>query len=837
MYNIDTIAEKIQPIKAILHHADLAIDHFLTDSRALLRPEHTLFFAFRTATGDGHRYIEELFHHGVRNFIVSSDALILPPIVEKSNILYVNDPLKALQKLAKAWRSEFSIPVVGITGSNGKTITKEFLYQLLSPVYQIVRSPRSYNSQLGVPLSVLKMTDKDELAIFEAGISQPAEMEHLEKLIQPTYGIFTNIGSAHQENFTDLEEKIDEKLFLFKNSQLIVYCADDKDIYNGLCRQGLEEKAIAWTKESQEEGKQSFLVVHAIEKIHQGSDSTTISFSCGEKEYQTSIPFIDDASISDVLHCITLIAKVFPEQLEATLSHLATLQAVRMRLEMKSGVRGNVVINDTYNNDISSLAIALDFLKLRAEQSNLKKVVILSDILQSSYTPRSLYRRISEMIKRLDCDFFIGIGKDLSRHQDFFAEVKHTFFPSSEAFLKSKLIDTLSLSAILVKGARPYRFEVIADHLAEQGHVTTLEVNLQSYVANLHSYRGLLPQHTKIMAMIKANAYGLGAYETALAMQEARVDYLAVAVADEGKELRQKGIYLPIVVMDPGMKEIETLIDYHLEPVVHSMKQFERLYSYVDREGFIGIPIHIEFDTGMHRLGFSKNEAELLGQRIASQRILEVQSIFTHLAVADDPSEDEFTRQQIQDYKEAYSKVASIIGYRPLRHILNTVGCERFTEESLDMIRLGIGLYGVSPTKRLLLEPVVKLHTTLMQISPVAPHETIGYGRRGVMPNGGKVGIIPIGYADGYNRRFGNGVGKVMIRGKVYPTIGNICMDLTMLDLSTAKEGEVVEGDEVTLIGKEKPVDISELGAAIGTIPYEIVANLSGRVRRIYYKE
>lgn len=836
MYNIHTIVEKINPIKVVLHHEDPEIEHFLTDSRSLLRPEHTLFFAFRTSTGDGHRYIKELYDHGVRNFVVSGDAHLLPSVIEGSNILYVNDPLKVLQKLASAWREEFTIPVVGITGSNGKTITKEFLYQLLSPCFQIVRSPRSYNSQLGVPLSVLKMTPKDDLAIFEAGISQPAEMERLEKLILPSYGIFTNIGSAHQENFTDLEEKIDEKLFLFKHSQVIVYCAEDEEIYKGICRAGLEDKAVSWTRNSKDDNG-SFLVVQSIEKRNKDNDTTKLSFVCGGKEYHVVIPFIDDASISDILHCITLVAKVFPDQLEIALSHLPQLQAIRMRLEMKEGVKDNIVINDTYNNDISSLAIAIDFLKLRAEQSRLRKVVILSDIFQSSLTPRSLYRRISEMVKRIDCDLFIGIGRDLSRHKDFFNELKSFFFPFTEAFLKSQLIDTLSHSAILVKGARQYRFEVIADHLAEQGHVTTLEVNLQSYIANLHSYRGLLPQHTKVMAMIKANAYGLGAYETALAMQEARVDYLAVAVADEGKELRQKGIYLPIVVMDPGMKEIDTLLDYHLEPVVHSMKQFERLYDHVDREGFIGIPIHIEFDTGMHRLGFATSEAQALGERIASQRILEVQSIFTHLAVADDPSQDDFTRKQISSYKEAYETVASTIGYRPLRHILNTAGCERFTEDSLDMIRLGIGLYGVSPTKRLFLEPVVQLHTTLMQISSVAPHETIGYGRRGIMPQGGKVGIIPIGYADGYNRRFGNGVGKVIIRGKVYPTIGNICMDLTMIDLSSAKDGEVLEGDEVTLIGKELPVDLSEMGAAIGTIPYEVVANLSSRIKRVYYKE
>lgn len=839
MYNIPTLAKKVNPIKAILHYPDSTIEYFLTDSRSLLHPEHTLFFAFRTSTGDGHRYIEELFDHGVRNFIVSHNAHLLPKVEEGSNILYVQDPLKALQKIAAAWRKEFKIPVIGITGSNGKTITKEFLYQLLSHRHQIIRSPRSYNSQLGVPLSVVKMNKEYDMAIFEAGISQPAEMEQLERLICPSYGIFTNIGSAHQENFTDIEEKIDEKLLLFRNSQYFVYCADETAITEGIIRQGLESKALSWGKLSQNNLEQNdlFLKVISLEKRKFSPDTTMLTIEVDGRGYQVELPFIDDASICDILHCLTLIAKAFPDDFENALQHLSSLEPVKMRLEMKQGNQNNVIINDTYNNDISSLSIALDFLRLRAEQSQLKKVVILSDIFQSSLTPKSLYRGIAEMLRKFDCEYFIGIGKELTRQKDFFEGMDSSFYSSTDDFIKSEELGTFSNSAILVKGARQYRFETIADRLSKQGHTTTLDVNLQSYIANLHSYKGLLPQKTKVMAMIKANAYGLGAYETALTMQEAHVDYLAVAVADEGKELRKKGIYLPIIVMDPGMTEIETLIDANLEPVVHSFKQFERLYNYIDKEGFTDFPIHIEFDTGMHRLGFAVEEAEDLGKRIASQQILKVQSIFTHLAVADMPSEDEFTQRQFTAYKRAYEIFIQQISYRPLRHILNTAGCERFPEEALDMVRLGIGLYGVSPTKRFFLEPVVTLRTTLMQISAVAPQETIGYGRRGIMPKGGTVGIIPIGYADGYDRRFGNGIGKVVIRGRVYPTIGNICMDLTMIDLSSATEGEVVEGDEVILIGKETAIDLSELAEGIGTIPYEVVANLSSRIKRVYYKE
>lgn len=844
MYDIRTIAEKIGALKAVLHQPDDRIKYILTDSRSLIHPEHTLFFAFRTNTGDGHKYIEELYRNGVRNFVAAGDARLPENVLANANVLYVVDALKALQRLATAWRKEFSIPVVGITGSNGKTITKEFLYQMLSPKMHIVRSPRSYNSQLGVPLSVLKIQPEDEFAIFEAGISQPAEMDRLEKIIQPELGIFTNIGAAHQENFTDIDEKVDEKLLLFRHSRVIVYNENDETIQKGLKRAGLLEKAVGWRLPREEDSSETltetpgtFLQVEGIAKNTPEINRTTLSYRIEGKLYHAIIPFIDDASIKDILHCLTLIAKVFPQQHEEILTFLEMLEPVKMRLEMKKGVRGNIVINDTYNNDVNSLSIALDFLRLRAEQVSLRKAVILSDILQSSLTPKSLYRNVAEMIKKYDCDLFVGIGREITRHADFFESPQVAFFPSTIDFLKSPLLEKISDSAVLVKGARQYRFEDIAERLAEQSHATTLEVNLASYVSNLNSYRALLPHKTKVMAMIKANAYGLGAYETALAMGEASVDYLAVAVADEGKELRKRGIYLPIVVMDPGMKEIETLIDFNLEPVVHSSHQFHELSNYVDREGFTGFPIHIEIDTGMHRLGFHPDEVETLARAIHGQRILEVKSVFTHLAVADDPNEDSYTHRQIALYKKSYQKLTNIIGYLPIRHVLNTAGCERFSEEAMDMVRLGIGLYGVSPTRRFFLEPVVRLRTTLMQASTVEPHGTIGYGRRGVMPQGGRVGIIPIGYADGYDRRFGNGVGKVIIRGRVYPTIGNICMDLTMIDLTSAPEGEPIEGDEVLLIGKEKAIDISELADAINTIPYEIIANLASRIQRIYYKE
>lgn len=829
MYSIKVIAEKIDPPQVVLR-SDEQIEYILTDSRSLTEPEHTVFFALRTATGNGHKYIDDLYRHGVRNFVVAEDASVDPIRFPKANILYVRDPLRALQKLAAAWRREFDIPVIAITGSNGKTVTKEFAYQLLSPHYNVVRSPRSYNSQLGVPLSVLKMDAADELAIFEAGISQPAEMDRIASIIAPKYGIFTNIGSAHQENFTDTAEKVDEKLQLFQGCEVIIYNADSGEIAAGLKRQGLLSRASGWSVKDPE--AELF-----VNKIERKGNKTLLNFTLIGIDYTTEIPFTDNASIEDVLHCLLLFTVINPSLLERILEQLPTLEPVKMRLEVKEGNNGNIVINDTYNNDVNSLFIALDFLRLRASQANLKKVVILSDILQSSLTPKSLYRGVADMVKKYGCDLFIGIGKDPARNKTFFKDLESRFYPTTDDFLRSSSFDEFRDSAILVKGARAFRFERIVDKLAVKAHETTLEVNLQNLVANLKAYRTLLPEKTKIMAMVKANAYGIGAYEIAHALEEANIDFLAVAVADEGKELRKRGVLVPIVVMDPGVSDIDTLIDYNLEPVVHSQMQFDRLRTRIAREGFDDFPIHLELDTGMHRLGFLSEEADTIAKQISAQSILRVKSIFTHLAAADVPCEDLFTKRQISLYKDAYNKISKAIGYNPLRHVLNTAGCERFTDEALDLVRLGIGLYGVSPTAALALQPVVRLHTTLLQISKIAPQETIGYGRHGKLPNGGKIGIIPIGYADGYDRRFGCGVGKVVIRGKVYPTIGNICMDACMIDLSAAAEGQVAEGDEVTLLGSEKEIDIAELSRAIGTIPYEIIADLALRIKRVYYRE
>lgn len=828
MYDLLTIAEKIGAYETTIRKNE-PIEHILTDSRLLIDPQHTLFFAFRTNTGNGHKYIASLYQHGVRNFVVDAEEEVDERLIPKANVLYTHDTLKAIQRLAAAWRGEFTMPVVAITGSNGKTVTKEFAYQLFSQKYNIVRSPRSFNSQLGVPLSVLKMRKEDEMAIFEAGISQPAEMERLAHILDPTYGIFTNIGSAHQENFTDVEEKIDEKMLLFTGCKAIVYNGDCEEIAEGIARAHLQGKSYTWSMKRRD--------AHLfVEKIETFEERSLLHIEIAQEKHLLEIPFTDQASIEDILHCIVLGIAIDSSLLPTLIERAAHIEPVKMRMEVKEGNNDNIIINDTYSNDLNSLEIALEFLRQRATKNHLHKVIVLSDIRQSALTPKTLYRGIAEKIKKYDCDLFIGVGRELMRHNDFFEETPTHFFPSSEALLASDIFDRMKESAILVKGARSYKFEQLVARIARKSNETTLEVNLLNMIENFRHYKRLLPRETKIMAMVKANAYGTGAYETARALEDAGVDMLAVAVADEGKELRKGGISVPIMVMDPGVSDIDMLIDHNLEPVVHSFQQFERIKKRIDKEGFDAFPIHIELDTGMHRLGFRPDEAAQLARCIRAQNILVVKSIFTHLAAAEDPNEDLFTKTQINRYEKACQTIAQQLGYNPIRHVLNTAGIERFTSHAFDMVRLGIGLYGVSAVASTALQPVIRLHSTLLQISNINPGESIGYNRRGLLPKGGRIGIIPIGYADGYDRRFGCGVGKVVIRGKVYPTIGSICMDTCMIDLSNDADNEVREGDEVTILGAEKGITLSEQAQAIGTIAYELIADLASRIKRVYIR-
>lgn len=824
-YRIEEIAACVHPVDVSLHQAQQQIEHVLTDSRSLTDATTTIFFALRTMTGDGHRYINVLHEHDVRSFVVARDAILDDSVLADSNVLYVRDPLEALQRLSGAWRRNFTMPVVGITGSNGKTTVKEFLYQLLSYEKKVVRSPRSFNSQLGVPLSLFKIDATDEVAIIEAGISQPGEMERLQRIIRPTYGIITNIGQAHQENFIDTVEKLDEKLRLFKDSERIVYRADDAEIEEGLRRNGLFERAVGWSTKNPE-------APLFVKEMERETALTRIECILDGKAYKLQLPFTDKASLENAMHAFLLLWVLSPDLPKCAAPHLAELEPVEMRLEVKEGGEDNLIINDAYNNDINSLAIALDFMQRRALHAGKRRVLILSDILQSAFLTRNLYRMVADMVKRYECDMIIGIGRELCAYQESFKGIEGYFYTDTESFLRSSLPGKLANSVILVKGARNYRFETIVERLAQKINETVMEINLEAMAENVKSIRRHIPQGVKVMAMVKANAYGTGAYETAKMLEEHHIDALAVAVADEGKELRKKGILTPIVVMDPEVNAFSTLIDYNLDPVVFSMSQFEELYHKIDKQGFDHFPIHLEIDSGMHRLGFSPQEAFAVAERISRQSVLSVRSIFSHLAAADEPQNNDYTMSQIKVFSEAYDKMVAILGYKPIKHILNTAGIMRFPQYAFDMVRLGIGLYGVSPTPEEKLTPVVTLRTTLLQISDMPPGSTVGYGRHGLLPKGGKIGIIPIGYADGYDRRFGCGVGKVAIRGKLYPTIGNICMDTCMIDLTGS---DAQPGDRVTLFGGEAP-DLQELADSIGTIPYEILSHMAMRIQRIYYR-
>ena len=834
MSTLQNILEYLRPIQTHLVD-ERPIRHILTDSRKLTSPSDSLFFAMRTASGDGHKYIPQLYEHGVRAFFICEP---IEPYVERypdANIVQVQETLRALQQIASHWRMRYNYPVIGITGSNGKTVVKEFLYHLLSGCYRIVRSPKSYNSQLGVPLSILNMEEEHTLAIFEAGISMPMEMLRLQRIIRPTLGILTNIGAAHQENFVSLNQKIEEKLQLFVDADQFVYDADSDEIQRGIDNLGLSDKAIGW---SLTPGKAYYHVSYS----NSGDGTTTITAQNADESSTVTIPFADQASIQNATHCLCLIGllPLTTAQRQAVLARFATLEAIEMRLEVKEGQAGNRLINDAYNNDINSLRIALDFQKQRTATSHQQAVIILSDILQSAQLPRDLYKQVGEMIAQYPHTLFIGVGRELCNYQDYFqrsGEGKTAFYETTDQLLADDLLGTITHAEILVKGARQFQFERIVQHLAKQVHETTLEIDLEALVNNLKSYKALLSPETRIIVMAKAQGYGIGAYELAKALEQQDLAALAVALADEGKELRSKGILLPIIVMNPEVEAFEVMTQSRLEPEIYNERILREFARHVERQGLSHYPVHIELDTGMHRTGFTPDRATLehLAQTLHEvEPLIRVQSIFTHLAAADEPMMSDFTEQQFALYDEGADYLTSQLSYRPLRHVQNTAGIERYNHHHYDMARLGVGLYGISATGSLTLEPVAKLRTTLLQIKTIPDGETIGYGRRGQVAPGGQIGIIPIGYADGYDRRFSCGVGSVMIHDTLCPIVGNVCMDTCMVDL-TALQGKVAEGDEVIIFGVPG-LQVSDLAERIGTIPYEVISKLSPRIKRTYYK-
>lgn len=802
--------------------ADDTISILLTDSRRLSFPEQSLFFAIRTKTNDGHKYIPELYKLRVRHFVVSE----IPPTAEtmpEANFLVVKDPVKALQKLAGRHRKRFGIPVIGITGSNGKTIVKEFLYQLLRSEFNIVRSPRSYNSQLGVPLSVWQMNEKNTLGIFEAGISQPDEMERLQPIIAPTIGVITNIGEAHQENFISISQKCLEKLTLFNDCEAIIYDGDNAFISNCIEAACLSHKAITWSRTDSE----APLFIESIEKKE---NETIITCTLLGFNRVVCIPFTDDASIENVIHCMAVMLYLKPTSVN-DVEKFRHLEPVDMRLNVKQGLRGCLLINDTYNSDINSLDIALDFQQSRRMGKNLKCTLILSDILQSGTLPKSLYKKVADLVRRKKIDRLIGIGRDLKEYGSVF-EMEKEFYLTTDEFIQSPSFRRFENELILIKGSRHFHFERISELLEKKVHETILEVNLDAIVHNFNYYRSKLKPDTKMVCMVKAFGYGAGSYELAKTLQEHRCDYLAVAVADEGAELRKEGISIPLIVMNPEFSSFNVLLENQLEPEVYSFRLLEALIRETERRGITSYPIHIKLDTGMHRLGFRPADIPEICRRLKVQSGVAVRSVFSHLAGSDSYIFDDFTRQQLDTFQKAAAQLEAALDYPVIKHILNSAGIERFADYQMDMVRLGIGLYGVSASGIKGLKNVSTLKTTILQIQDVPAGDSIGYSRMSYTKRDSRIAIIPIGYADGLDRHFSNGGGVVSIRGQRCPIIGNICMDACMIDVTDI---DAREGDPVVIFGEELPV--AELSDRLKTIPYEILTSISPRVKRVYYRE
>ena len=821
-YPIEVIAQWIHA-ERIGHHEG-SVKWLLTDSRSLGFPEETLFFALITGRGDGHRYISELYERGVRHFVVStSPSEEELKRMSEANFLVVPDTLSALQLLAEHHRSQFAIPVVGITGSNGKTIVKEWLGQLLSASFRVTRSPRSYNSQIGVPLSVWQMDEHTDVAIIEAGISQRNEMKRLRSIIHPTIGILTNIGGAHQENFASIQEKCREKFDLFRDCDILIYNGDDKEICEAIDHTLQSAREIAWSR--YDDDKPLF-----ISSVTKDDSGTTIEYHYLGIPGQYTIPFTDDASVENSLHCLAvcLYLMLTPEQIA---DRMQLLEPVVMRLEVKEGKNGSTLINDSYNSDIASLDIALDFMARRPEREGRERVLILSDLLQTGQSIRSLYRKVATLVESRGVERIIGIGPDLMASEARF-NIKKSFYATTEEFLQSDELQGLRRSLILLKGSRSFGFERIAELLTQKVHETTLEIDLDAMVDNLNYYRSMMAPTVKIVCMVKAFAYGAGFYEIAKTLQDHRVDYLAVAVADEGEQLRKAGITANILVMNPELTAFKTIFENHLEPEVYSFTLLEAMIRACEREGYMHYPIHIKIDTGMSRLGFRPDEIPELIERLQGQTAVIPRSVFSHLAGSDSPEFDTFTHQQAARFVGAADTLQAAFPHKILRHICNSAGIERFAEYHFDMVRLGLGLYGISPVEDRLLHPIGTLRSTILQIHDVPETETVGYSRRGQLARASRIASIPIGYADGLNRRLGNRLGYCIINGHKAPYVGNICMDVCMVDVTDIP---CHEGDSVEIFGPQLPV--TQLAQWLGTIPYEVLTGISTRVRRVYTVE
>ncbi len=814
--------------------ADTPVSELTIDSRTVEHPGQSLFVALKTPLRNGHDFIHNAWEKGVRNFLVSQP--IDTSALAGGNVLLVKDTLTALQQIAAAHRKQFDIPVVGITGSNGKTIVKEWLAQLLQDEFDLVRSPKSYNSQIGVPLSVWLMKQEHQLALFEAGISQPGEMERLEQIIRPTIGIFTNVGEAHSEGFVNLHEKINEKLLLFRHTGQLVYCIDNvllqecitqfrPDLHGDNAANTF--RLFTWSRK-----------VDANLRIT-GTDSasghTTIEALYTGRKISIRIPFTDDASIENAIQCwcTMLLLGISNQKIR---SRMELLQQVSMRLEMKHGINDCTIINDTYNSDLTSLQLALNYLVQQRQHDG--HTVIMSDIPQPGKRDADLYEEVATYVSRRNIHRFIGVGPALYKNKAVFKKhkkIKTLFFKSTEHFLKNFHLLTFEKEAVLLKGARAFTFEKIGLLLEQKVHQTIMSIDLSALKHNLNVFRSLLKPGVKTMAMVKAFAYGSGSYEIASLLQYSGVDYLAVAYTDEGVALRKAGIKLPIMVMSPDASSFDRMIAWKLEPEIYNFRSLDAFKAIAATLQVAAYPVHIKLDTGMHRLGFNPSDVDELTNRILSSREIKIASIFSHLAASDDVTEDSFTAHQARLFESVSTGIVQSLPYKPLRHLTNSAGISRHSNMQYDMVRLGLGLYGVDSNRQLQnrLKIISTLKTSIAQIRHIPAGDSIGYGHHTFAKRDMRIATVSIGYADGYPRTMGNGKAHMLIKGAKAATVGNICMDMCMLDITDIPG--VAEGDEAEVFGPGLPV--TQLASWAGTISYEIMTGISQRVKRVYLNE
>ena len=819
--------EKITTLIGAHHYGENAADvaFILTDSRSLCFPEETLFFALQTNRNDGHKYIPELYQRGVRNFVVTDVPADRAETYPDANFLKVSNTLKALQRLAERHRDEFDIPVVGITGSNGKTMVKEWLYQLLSPEMFVTRSPRSYNSQIGVPLSVWLMDEHTQVGIFEAGISKPGEMAALRAIIRPTIAVLTNLGTAHQENFSSMEAKCREKLALFHDARTVVYDADDAIVRRIVSETDIQGETIAWSRRDKN-------AAFYVSEVKKEDAMSVVSYIYKGVAGRYSLPFIDAASVSNSIIC-AVVALQLGLSRDALDRRMRLLEPVAMRLEVKEGQHGCTLINDSYNSDINSLDIALDFMNRRPDHKGRRHTLVLSDIYQSGKASRELYKEVSDLALKRDVEKFIGIGPQLCAQAEEIQLPEKFFFHTVEQFIHSEVFRSLHNEVILLKGARKFGFDQVTELLVKKVHETILEVNLNNVVENLNHYRSFLKPTTKLVCMIKADAYGSGSVEIAKTLQDHRVDYLAVAVADEGVTLRRNGITANVMIMNPEMTAFKTMFDYDLEPEVYSFRLLEALIRAAEKEGITDYPVHVKLDTGMHRLGFDPTaDMKRLIDRLKHQNAIIPRSVFSHFVGSDSDAFDDFSARQFALFEAGSKQLQAAFSHKILRHMDNSAGIEHFPERQMDMCRLGLGLYGVDPRTNAMLQNVSTLKTTILQMHCVKAGETVGYSRKGVIEHDSLIAAIPIGYADGLDRRLGNRRCYCLVNGKKAPYVGNICMDVAMIDVTGI---DCREGDSVEIFGDHLPVTV--LSDVLETIPYEVLTGVSTRVKRVYFQD